>query len=69
MIGSIVFSVIGVAALTGLSVTLYAALPNRMLLAAERHGRFLGLLQRESLAGGTRAGEPPVGHAEALQAG
>ena len=68
MIGSIVVSVVGVAALTGLSVVLYAALPQKVLSAAERHGRFLGLQPRESLAGGTRAGEPPVGRrAEAFQ--
>jgi hypothetical protein len=69
MIGSIVVSVFGVAAMTGLSVVLYTALPNKVLAAAERHGRFLGLQQRENLAGGTRAGEPPVGRAGAFQPG
>jgi hypothetical protein len=67
MIGSIVFLVIGVAAMTGMSVTLYAALPQKVLIAAERHGRFLGLQSRERLAGGTRAGEPPVRGVDAIQ--
>jgi hypothetical protein len=65
MIGSIVFLVIGLAAMTALSVSLYAALPKNMLVCAERHGRFLGLRGHETLPEGTRAGEPPM----ALQVG
>jgi hypothetical protein len=69
MMGLIVFSIVGVAAVTALSVSLYAALPTSVLEHAERHGRFLGLQEHESLPKGTRAGEPPVGRAEALQVG
>jgi len=69
MIGSIVFLAAGLAAMTGLSVSLYAALPTSVLDCAERHGRFLGLQGRERLVHGTRAGEPPMGSAPALQVG
>jgi hypothetical protein len=48
------------AAVTGLSLSLYAALPRAVLGYAERHGRFQGLADKETLAGGTRAGEPPA---------
>jgi hypothetical protein len=65
-IGSVTFFAAGVAAVTGLSVSLYAALPKAMLAYAERHGRFQGLRVRETLADGTRAGEPPVGRQMAL---
>jgi hypothetical protein len=69
MIGSIVFSVIGLAAITALSVSFYVALPKNVLACAERHGRFLGLQGRETLTEGTRVGEPPIGRGEALQVG
>ena len=59
MIGSVGFFVAGVAAVTGLSVALYAALPETVLACAERHGRFQGLQGRDKLARGTRAGDPP----------
>jgi hypothetical protein len=65
-IGSVTFFAAGVAAVTGLSVALYAALPKAMLAYAERHGRFQGLRVQETLADGTRAGEPPVGRQMAL---
>ena len=65
-IGSIVFFVIGVAAATGLSVCLYAALPDALLSYAERHGRFQGLRVQETLTNGTRAGSPPAGRTMAL---
>ncbi|MEA3183002.1 MAG: hypothetical protein QOI59_6525 [Gammaproteobacteria bacterium] len=65
-IGSVTFFAAGMAAVTGLSVSLYAALPKAMLAYAERHGRFQGLRVRETLADGTRAGEPPVGRQMAL---
>jgi len=58
MIGSIVLFSAGVAAVTGLSVSLYSALPKALLGYAERHGRFQGLA-RVALVNGTRAGEPP----------
>jgi len=65
-IGSIAFFAAGVAALTGLSVCLYAALPDALLIYAERHGRFQGLRVQETLMNGTRAGHPPVGRTMAL---
>jgi len=48
------------AVVTGLSMSLYATLPKTVLGYAERHGRFQGLAERETLARGTRAGEPPA---------
>jgi hypothetical protein len=69
MIGSILFLVVGLAAMTALSVSLYAALPKTFLVCAERHGRFLGLQRHETLPEGTRADEPPMGRGQALQAG
>lgn len=68
MIGLIVFSMLSVAAVTALSMSLYAALPTSVLEQAERHGRFLGLHEHETLAKGTRVGEPPMG-ATAVQVG
>jgi hypothetical protein len=56
----------GMAAVTALSVSLYAALPKAVLAYAERHGRFQGLRVNEKLADGTRADEPPVGRQMAL---
>jgi hypothetical protein len=69
MIGSVAFFVAGMAAVTGLSVSLYAALPKAVLAYAERHGRFQGLPGRETLVNGTRAGEPPAGRPATLEAG
>jgi hypothetical protein len=60
LIGSVGFFVAGVAAVSGLSVSLYAALPKALLAHAERHGRFQGLSKGETLADGTRAGAPPA---------
>jgi hypothetical protein len=60
MLGSVGFLVAGVAAVSGLSVSLYAALPKSLLAHAERHGRFQGLSAGERLADGTRAGQPPA---------
>jgi hypothetical protein len=65
-IGSIAFFAGGVAAVTGFSAFLYAALPEAVLVYAERHGRFQGLRVRETLANGTKAGRPPVGPQMAL---
>lgn len=59
--GSIGLFAGGVAALTGLSAFMYSALPEAVLAYAERHGRFQGLRVRETLANGTRAGQPPLG--------
>jgi hypothetical protein len=69
MIGSIALFVGGVAAVTGFSVSLYAALPKAVLAYAERHGRFQGLAAGEKLADGTRASEPPAGRAGRLTVG
>jgi len=60
MIGWVTFFAAGVAVITGLSVSLYVALPKAVLAYAERHGRFQGLAAGERLANGTRAGEPPA---------
>ncbi len=65
-IGLIALSAAGVATLTALSVSFYAALPEAVLAYAERHGRFQGLRVQETLANGTRAGRPPVGQTMAL---
>jgi hypothetical protein len=69
MIGFIAFFVGGVAAVTGVSVSLYAALPKAVLAYAERHGRFQGLAAGERLANGTRASEPPAGRRQRLTVG
>jgi hypothetical protein len=66
MIGSVTFLAAGMAAVTGLSVSLYAALPKSVLAYAERHGRFQGLRVQETLGDGTRAEVPPVGRQMAL---
>jgi hypothetical protein len=39
-IGSVSLFAVGAAAVSGLSVSLYAALPKAVLAYAERHGRF-----------------------------
>jgi hypothetical protein len=59
-IGSIALFVGGVAAFSGISLFLYSALPESVLSYAERHGRFQGLRVQETLANGTRAGQPPA---------
>jgi hypothetical protein len=66
MMGSVTFLAAGLAAVTGLSVSLYAALPKSLLACAERHGRFQGLRAQETLAEGTPADAPPVGRQMAL---
>ena len=62
----IAFFAAGVAVLTGISVFVYAALPDTVLAYAERHGRFQGLRVQETLTNGTRAGLPPKGQTMAL---
>ena len=66
MIGLVTLFVAGMAAVTALSVALYAALPKAVLAYAERHGRFQGLRVQETLVDGTRADEPPLGQHLAL---
>jgi hypothetical protein len=65
-IGSIALFAGGVAAVSGISLFLYAALPETVLAYAERHGRFQGLRVQETLTNGTRAGQPPLGRQMAL---
>jgi hypothetical protein len=65
-IGSVTLFAAGMAVVTGLSVSLYAALPKAVLVYAERHGRFQGLRVQETVLNGTRADEPPVGRHMAL---
>jgi hypothetical protein len=60
-IGFVGIFVGGAAAVTAISAFLYSALPEAVLLYAERHGRFQGLRIRETLRNGTKAGHPPVG--------
>jgi len=59
-IGFVGFFAAATAVVTAVSVSLYAALPKAVLGYAEAHGRFQGLANRDTLAGGTRAGEPPA---------
>jgi hypothetical protein len=59
-IGLVTVFFTGMAAVAGLSVSLYAALPKALLGYAERHGRYQGLSAGERPADGTRAGEPPA---------
>jgi len=65
-LGSIGFVAAGIGALTAISISLYTALPARVLACAERHGRFQGLRVQETLATGTRARLPPIGRTMAL---
>jgi hypothetical protein len=59
-IGFVGLFAIAAAVVTALSVTLYSALPKAALEYAERHGRFQGLADQETLRRGTRVGEPPA---------
>jgi hypothetical protein len=60
VIGLISLVVTAIVSITALSVSLYIALPKAVLIYAERHGRFQGLAEQETLARGTRAGQPPA---------
>jgi hypothetical protein len=60
VLGFIGVFVVAMAVVSALSVSLYAALPKAVLGYAERHGRFQGLSDKETLTRGTRAGEPPA---------
>ena len=60
-VGFIGLLTVAIVIATGLSVSLYAALPKAVLLYAERHGRFQGLTEQATLRRGTRAGLPPGG--------
>jgi len=61
LIGFIMLFVVAAAAVTALSVSLFASLPKAVLAHAEAHGRFHGLSGRQAITNGTRAGNPPVG--------
>ena len=60
LVGLIGLFVLAMAAVTTVAVLVYSALPQAMLKYAERHGRFQGLADQETLVSGTRAGEPPA---------
>ena len=60
MIGFIALFVVAMGLVVAVSVGVYLALPKAVLEHAERHGRFQGLADQETLASGTRAGEPPA---------
>jgi hypothetical protein len=66
MIGSVTFLAAGMAAVTGLSVSLYAVLPKSVLACAERHGRYQGLRTRETLPDGTPSEALPLGRQMAV---
>jgi hypothetical protein len=51
--GLMVFTLIGMAVVAGVSVALYAALPQSLLECAELHGRFRGLQRDVSLPDAT----------------
>jgi hypothetical protein len=56
-----VFTVIGMGLIAGVSVALYASLPRSFLDCAELHGRFRGLQQDERLPSGTPTDSMPEG--------
>jgi hypothetical protein len=60
-IGPLMLSLVGMAAVTALSATLYAALPRSFLEYAELHGRFQGLRQEPLASKGTPTEALPQG--------
>ena len=60
VLGFVGVFVAAMAVVSALSVSLYAALPKAVLGYAERHGRFQGLSDQETLTSGTRGGAPPA---------
>jgi hypothetical protein len=61
VIGLMVFTLIGMALISAVSVALYAALPRSFLECAELHGRFGGLQRHEALSDGTPKSSMPEG--------
>jgi hypothetical protein len=64
-IGLIMLAIIGTTLVAGLSIAMYAALPEAMLDAATRHGRYVGLGTREVLD--DTAGNAPISDTPSLQ--
>jgi hypothetical protein len=61
VMGLMVLTLIGMGLVAAVSAALYAALPRAFLESAERHGRFHGLQQAQTLPDGTPAGPLPAG--------
>ena len=59
--GLVVLTLIGMALVAGVSVTLYAALPQSLLECAELHGRFRGLQRDVPLPDATPMHSMPEG--------
>ena len=59
--GLMVFTLIGMALVAGVSVALYASLPQSLLECAELHGRFRGLQRDVPLRDGTPVDSMPEG--------
>jgi hypothetical protein len=59
--GLMVFTLIGMALVAGVSIALYASLPQSLLECAEFHGRFRGLQRDVPLADGTPMNSMPEG--------
>jgi hypothetical protein len=55
----VIFTVLAMAAVAGLSVALYTALPKSVLACGARHGRFAGLIGARALRDGGQ-GTPAV---------
>lgn len=61
LFGLMVLTLIGMALVSGVSVALYAALPQSFLKCAELHGRFSGLQRDVSLPDATPMDSMPQG--------
>ena len=61
LFGLMVFTLIGMALVAGVSVALYASLPQSLLECAELHGRFGGLQRDVPLPDGTPMDSMPEG--------
>jgi hypothetical protein len=59
--GLMIFTLIGMALVAGVSVALYASLPQSLLECAELHGRFRGLQRDVPLRDGTPMNSMPEG--------
>jgi hypothetical protein len=59
--GLMVLTLIGMALVAGVSVALYASLPQSLLECAELHGRFRGLQRDVPLPDGTPMNSMPEG--------
>lgn len=61
VVALLMFSVVGIAVIAGVSAALYAALPCYFLECAELHGRFHGLGNEEAISNGTPTEALPDG--------